>query len=280
MIPFENRPLIIATKHGKESILAPILEKELGVKCFIDPNFDSDLLGTFTGEIERKLDPISTVREKCISAMKANNCDLGVANEGSFGPHPTLFFTHADEEFLIFIDLKNNLEILVREISLDTNFNGKQIKNREELIEFAEGAKFPQHGIILRKSREENQEIYKGIKDQNTLQNVFKNLHSKYGCVYVETDMRAMHNPTRMNVIQQAALKLVDTIKSTCPKCETPGFTISEAKKGLPCNSCGYPTQSTLSYIYSCKKCDHTLEKTYPNQKKNEDPMYCDICNP
>jgi len=277
---FENRPLIIATKHGKELVIAPILEKELGLKCFIDPNFDSDLLGTFTGEIERKLDPISTVREKCIRAMKANNCELGIANEGSFGPHPTLFFTHADEEFLIFIDLKNKLEILVREISLDTNFNSKRIKNHEELTEFAHAVKFPQHAIILRKSKEENQEIYKGINDLNTLNNVFTNLFNKYDCVYAETDMRAMHNPTRMNVIQQATFKLVDTIKSECPKCETPGFAISEAKKGLPCNSCGYPTQSTLSYVYACKKCAHRLEEMHPHQKKNEDPMYCDICNP
>ncbi|WP_341272856.1 DUF6671 family protein [Cecembia calidifontis] len=23
--------------------------------------------------------------------MKANNCDLGIASEGSFGPHPSMF---------------------------------------------------------------------------------------------------------------------------------------------------------------------------------------------
>ena len=85
-------------------MIAPILEKELGVNCFVDETFDTDALGTFTGEVERELDPISTAREKCLRAMKINNCDLGIASEGSFGPHPSMFFVNADDEFLIFID--------------------------------------------------------------------------------------------------------------------------------------------------------------------------------
>ena len=75
---FISRKLIIATKHKKESVIAPILEKELGVRCFTDETFDTDTLGTFTGEIERELDPIATARRKCLLAMELNNCDLGV----------------------------------------------------------------------------------------------------------------------------------------------------------------------------------------------------------
>lgn len=84
---FEGRKLIIATMHQKETVIAPILEKALGVHCFIDQTFDTDLLGTFSGEVERKLDPIATAKEKCLRAMRANNCDLGIASEGSFGAH-------------------------------------------------------------------------------------------------------------------------------------------------------------------------------------------------
>jgi hypothetical protein len=49
---FKNRRLLIATKHEKEKVIA-LLEKN-GVICFVNENFDTDLLGTFTGEIERK----------------------------------------------------------------------------------------------------------------------------------------------------------------------------------------------------------------------------------
>lgn len=61
-------------------------------------------------------------------AMELANCDLAVASEGSFGPHPTIYFVHADDEFLLFIDKKNDLEIIVRELSTVTNFNGSEIK--------------------------------------------------------------------------------------------------------------------------------------------------------
>ena len=277
---FQNRRIIIATKHQKEQVIAPILEKELGVSCFTDETFDTDALGTFTGEVERELDPISTAREKCLRAMKVNNCDLGIASEGSFGPHPTIFFISADDEFIIFIDTKNNLEVIIREVSTSTNFNGRQIQSQNELMTFAKDIDFPKHGLILRKSKDENTEIHKGITDNKTLKKLFEQLYSKYNSAYVETDMRAMYNPTRMNVIEQATHKLVQKIKSTCPQCQMPGFGITDAKKGLKCGLCSSPTNSTLSYIYVCNYCKFIKEEMYPNKKITEDPTYCDYCNP
>lgn len=277
---FQNRKLIIATKHQKEKVIGPILKKELGINYFIDEQFDTDQLGTFSGEIERKLDPISTVREKCLRAMKTNNCDLGVASEGSFGSHPSLHFINADDEFLIFIDTKNNIEIVARELSTETNFNGREIESETELMRFAKDIGFNQHAIILRKSKYEKNEIHKGITCIEDLKRSFEALFSKHNSVYAETDMRAMYNPTRMLVIQKAAEKLVQMIKTTCPHCKTPGFSITEAKKGLICSLCGLPTSSPLSYIYTCQKCKFTKEAFYPNSKNTEDPMYCDYCNP
>lgn len=277
---FQERKLIIATKHKKESVIAPILEKELGVICFVDETFDTDALGTFTGEVERELDPVSTAREKCLRAMKLSNCDLGVASEGSFGPHPSMFFVNADDEILIFIDSKNNIEVIVRELSTSTNFNGKQIQTQKELLEFAKQTDFPKHGLILRKSKDENTDIHKGLIDLEKLKSTFEHLLSKYNSVYAETDMRAMHNPTRMSVIKKATQKLVEKIKSTCPQCQMPGFGITDAKRGLECNLCGSPTNSTLSYVYVCQHCKFTKEEMYPNKKTTEDPTYCDYCNP
>jgi hypothetical protein len=277
---FQNRKIIIATKHQKEQVIAPILEKELGVRCFVDESYDTDILGTFTGEVARELDPISTAREKCLRAMQLNNCDLGIASEGSFGPHPSLFFVNADDEFLIFIDRINNLEIIVRELSTETNFNGKEISTEKELLDFAKLIDFPTHGLILRKSKDDSSEIYKGITEVKYLKTIFELLQSKYNSVYAETDMRALYNPTRMKVIERAAEKLVQKIQSTCPECQMPGFGITAAKKGLECSLCGSPTNSTLSYIFVCQHCKFTKEDLYPNNKKTEDPMYCDYCNP
>lgn len=277
---FRGRNLLIATKHEKEKVIAPILEKELGVKCTISSGFDTDELGTFSGEIERKDDPITTSKNKCQIAMGLSNCDMAIASEGSFGPHPSLFFVPADDEFLLFIDKKNELEIIVREISTETNFNAAEIKSETELKDFANAAQFPSHGLILRKHKEDYSKIKKGITNWETLLNAYRHFSKTDGLAYVETDMRAMYNPTRMKVIKKAAQKLADKINSQCPECKTPGFGITDSKQGLPCELCKFPTRSTLSYIYTCQKCNFQKEIKYPNGKTKEDPMYCDICNP
>ena len=277
---FDKRRLVIATKHQKEKVILPLLEKRMGVSCFIPDDFDSDQFGTFSGEIERNSDPLNTVRSKCLKAMKLADCDLGIASEGSFGPHPALFFIPADDEILMLIDKKNKLEIVVREISTDTNFNSQFIENKIRLREFAEKIKFPSHGLIAKKSQNDFTDIEKGIMTWDRLFNVFDYFSTKYNSFYLETDMRAMYNPTRMKVIEKAAIKLTEKINCLCPKCQAPGFGVTNYKKGLPCETCKFPTNSTLSFIHKCQKCNYKIEQKYPHGKKSEDPMFCDRCNP
>lgn len=277
---FKGRKLLIATKHKKEKVIASQVEKSLNLECFVPEKFDTDTLGTFTGEVERKDDPLSTAKYKCLKALELYNCDLGIASEGSFGPHPSLFFVSANEEILIFIDKQNELEIIARELSTETNFDGKEIQTEDQLISFAERVQFPSHALILCRSKTDKTEIIKGITDWDHLKNAFHQILKRNGSVYVETDMRAMYNPTRMKVIERATQKLINKIRSRCPECNTPGFGVTQAKAGLPCKWCHSPTRSTLSYLYKCQKCAFTKEELYPHESTSEDPMYCDICNP
>ena len=142
-----------------------------------------------------------------------------------------MFFASADDEFLIFIDKKNNLEIIARELSLETNLDGKEIRTLEELMEFAQSAHFPSHGLILRRSLDDSRDMTKGITDMHELRETYEQLISKYTSVYVETDMRAMYNPSRMKVIEAATYTLIEKINSLCPECHMPGFGITDAKK-------------------------------------------------
>ena len=206
---FKGRNLIIATKHQKERVIAPLVERALGVKCIVPESFDTDILGTFTGEVDRKDDPVTTVHKKCMLAMELHGCDLAIASEGSFGPHPHLFFVPADDELLLFMDRQNGVTILERELSTDTNYSGAEIVSQNQLEDFALHAKFPEHGLILRKSKEDISDIAKGIADWSQLSACFNYFMTKHGTAYVETDMRAMFNPTRMRVIEETARKLV-----------------------------------------------------------------------
>lgn len=277
---FQKRKLLIATKHGKEKVIAPLLERELGVICFTDSRLDTDVLGTFTGDVERILDPFSAAREKCRLGAEISGSDLVLASEGSFGPHPSLYFISADQEILLLVDLKNKLEIFVSELSTSTNFSGREIHDEEDLNAFAEQTGFPEHALILRKSKEEAVDIHKGITSPDELASIFGALHLRYGSVYAETDMRAMCNPTRMEIIQKAAEKLLQKIASVCPDCGIPGFGITGAEKGLPCGQCGFSTPSVKAYVYKCQACGCERKEHFPNKKREEEPTFCLRCNP
>lgn len=277
---FEGRKLVVATMHGKEKVIAPLFQSKLGVLCHIPSDFNSDVFGTFSGEIDRIKDPLETAREKCYLAMQLSNCDLAVSSEGSFGPHPFIPFAKCDQELLLFVDRKNNIEISWNEISLRTNYSGAFIRSINELKNFTKEVKFPSHALIIKVNPDTADPIHKGIKNRKELEDLFHQYHQRYNSVYIETDMRAMHNPTRMQVINTATKKLISKIRSNCPKCNYPGFAVVRSVKGLLCEDCKLPTRSALKHIKACLNCGHEKEMMYPYKKQKENPMYCDFCNP
>jgi hypothetical protein len=277
---FKGRKLLIATMHGKERVIAPVFQRLLGAKPTCSAAFDTDKFGTFSGEIERTADALTTVRNKCLEAMEGTNCEMCIASEGSFGAHPQLLFAAANEEILMFIDKKYDLEISVREVSLETNFNSRKISSWDELLTFATAAQFPSHALILQKAQHDFLNLVKGIADEQTLFNAYLKLKDSEGNVYVSTDMRAMYNPSRMKVIAKAATRLAERICAQCPSCGTHGYGLTSSKAGLPCQYCGLPTKSTLVHIHSCVKCGYSEEIKYPLGKLSEEPTYCDFCNP
>ena len=276
---FEGRRILIASQHKKEDVLSPLLTKALGVIPVTCDALDTDQLGTFTGEVERSSDPLATARKKCEIGMELSGTDLAVASEGSFGSHPIIPFVPAGDEIIILVDKKNAIEIAARDITTETNFSGETVDNETALRAFAERALFPSHGLIL-SGGPKKAFLKKGIQAWKDLIEFFDVMKCKQMSIHIETDMRAMYNPTRMKAIGKACKKLIEKIKSTCPNCSCPGFSVFSAHDGLPCSLCGRDTRSTLFHMYRCQKCLHEEIKRYPHNKHEEDPMYCDYCNP
>ncbi len=275
----ENQEIVIATMHQKELVIAPVFEFALNRKCILPTNFDSDQFGTFSGERDRKKSPLETSVDKAKLAMEMTGCEFSIASEGSFGPHPFIPFSPANEEFMVFIDKRNDVQITERLFTTQTNFARKTVRSFKELKEFLPQIGFPSHGVILKVISPEVKYV-KGIQDEQELEyhfNIFKNESTD---IIAETDMRAMYNPTRMTVIGELAQKLVARILTKCPSCEASGFGPSRSETGLPCAWCGGPTESILKNVSSCLKCSHEVEEWYPNEKEKEDPMYCQTCNP
>lgn len=276
---FENRTILIVTKHQKEQIIAPFFSEHFNSNCIVSNHFDTDTLGTFCGEVDRKDDPISTLRKKCILGLKNTNWDIAIASEGSFGSHPIMFMAPFSEEYMMLYDQKNQIEIIAKESTTDTNFDERVVKNIDELLDFAKKTKFPSHGLIL-KTMEGEAIVKKGIVALDELKSSFERLSKTSTTILALTDMRAQFNPTRMEVIKRLAQKLILKIQSTCEQCSYPGFDIEEVKKGLPCEMCNMPTESSLAHIKRCKQCSFEKIIWHPNSKKFEAPMYCNFCNP
>jgi len=281
---FQNRLGVLATMHKKEKVISPILEKELGIKIIVPEGFNSDEFGTFTGDIDRMGNQFEAARHKANGVMESYDKTLAFASEGTFGPHPFSPFIPFNREIVLLVDKENELEISGIATTIETNFSHKIVKNFQEAYDFSLSAGFPEHGMVVKVSEfsKDQTEMIKGIITKEELEKAVKFAleRSINGEIFIETDMRALYNPTRMKNIEDATRDLVKNILNLCPKCSWPGFKLTDSKKGLPCSWCGLPTELTLSYHYNCKKCGYSEEKLYPNGVEQADPGNCQYCNP
>ncbi|WP_228024432.1 DUF6671 family protein [cf. Phormidesmis sp. LEGE 11477] len=97
---------------------------------------------------------------------------------------------------------------------------------------------------------------------------------------HVETDMRALYNPTRMSAIAQATQDLIAKATNPCPSCGYPGFSIAQRFPGLPCRLCGAATLLTHSVLYRCQHCQFQQDRPFPESVQFADPANCFYCNP
>ncbi len=279
---FKNRKLVIATMHQKENVIKPILEKELNVHCFLLKNFNTDKFGTFTKEIKRTWNMLEAARLKINHAMDISWYDLWVSSEWSFWLHSSMPFINSNFELTLLIDRKNNLEIRWHHLSPNTNINGKYVKNINDAVKTAKKWGFPKHWIIVRLKENSKFFIYKNIHTEFDLKKAVNKILSLPFTkrVYIETDMRAHKNPTRMKNIELSIKNLLKNIKSECPKCWSPWFVVTNTKWWIPCWMCWLPTNVPMYEILSCSKCNFNKESKIEKYGDYIDPWQCPNCNP
>lgn len=276
---FKGRKIVVATKHSKEKAMGSLLFS-LGLEYFVPENFDTDAYGTFTREVSRVGNQLEAARKKAIEAMKYTGVDIAIASEGSFGSDPAMPLVSSNLELVLLVDKKYGVEVRGHSRTGDTNFLYEKVSSLEEAIDFAKKVGFPGHGVIVRKN-EKSKEIYKDIVSWQDFENIVTKLLAKPFTkkIFLETDMRAHRNPTRMRNIQLAMEDLMKNITSTCPKCYMFGYVTSEYIPGLPCRLCRQPTDIAKSVLYECIKCGNKEEKNIEGPQFVE-PGQCQYCNP
>lgn len=144
------------------------------------------------------------------------------------------------------IDSDREFHLYLSCLSEKTNYTMQSLDSMEELQKFSAKALFPSHALILRPHNKENKSsIFKGINTIDILETAFKDSmkRSTNGEVWVETDMRANMNPSRMIVIQELAEQLARRLSTLCSKCENPGWGKVQVEKGLECSGCEMQTE-------------------------------------
>ena len=277
---FSKRSASLLTKHGKEKVIGEVLNAE--VDCFVEhaDTYDTDLLGTFTQETARYGSQLDAARKKAAIGMELLKLDLGLANEGAFMNDPYTGAIPWNNELLVLIDQKHQLE-LTGFASGPAQNESSYVTHWEELKKFSDSALFPSHYLVIKPTDEYHPQSRKGIQDLAELKDAFdwaKSLSSK-GIVYVENDLRAFANPTRMENIRKAVIDLANKMNSVCPECNTPGFWITDVKRGLPCKVCGLATDEEIAKIWSCIKCEHEQTEGMKVFRFAE-PSNCKHCNP
>ncbi len=278
-----NRRVSLASCHGKERALARPFRAALGLELVVAQGFDTDSLGSFSGETPRPGDGPTTCRLKAEAGMAATGLSLGLASEGSFGPHPAMPFLPVGQEWMTFIDREQDLVISEQLLARRTNFSHCLVGPDTDLAAWLGQVGFPSHALIVRPHQGQGCGLVrKGLQTAAALQAALAEARhrSADGLALVETDMRAHLNPTRMASIRRLAFRLVRRIARPCPACGSAGWGRVELQLGLPCRWCGQATELVQREVFGCGRCDHRQVLPRRDGLEAADPGHCLACNP
>ncbi|MDX2012369.1 MAG: DUF6671 family protein [Myxococcaceae bacterium] len=267
--PTSGATVALVTKHGKERLLAGLLEPH-GLALVHLGDVDTDQLGTFTRERPRVGTALDAARTKLTWALEhAPQARFALASEGSFGPHPHLPWIAGGHELVLLLDRQTGLELRGDDLTSDTNFGAALVGSLDEALAFAAAHRFPSHALIVG--------AHKAVTDPNHLSRLVTDA-LRSGPVHLETDMRAHLNPLRQASIRRALERCVSALATRCPRCDWPGFVGGAPVPGLPCEACGTPTRLAHHVERSCRHCHHTVE--LPPEMPLAPASRCDSCNP
>jgi hypothetical protein len=269
----------LATKHGKESIFSPALA-EIDIVVSV-AEIDTDQFGTFAGEIERQGSPRETAERKARAGIDALGLSIGLASEGSFGPHPSTPFLLADTEVVVYVDTELGYSVFEVASSISAVPPAKVIVDIADIDELKFTNMFPEQRAIVVTEEPQTKSrtvLAKGIDNVDELRStVAQALAAQSHTVIVEPDLRAHYCPDRRKVIGAAVNRLVQRLRVSCPSCNASGFGPLRTLPGLRCGLCGLPTTSTAFDVMGCSRCGFETEVARAGEA---DPTFCDRCNP
>ncbi len=281
---YHNRRAVLTTMHGKEVVISPAFRKRLGLRVETPTGLDTDALGTFTGEIAR----IGTIRETAIAkarlGMTSMGISIGIASEGSYGPHPHIPFIAGGIELMAAVDDDRGIVVCEHLIDDSPVYDHVITAESGDITSFLNRICFPDHAVIVRPHQNDDSDafIHQGLRTVEALSDAISSAarHSSDNRALVQTDMRAHMNPTRMATVRRLANALSDRLATSCPGCDMPGYGLVDIESGLPCEWCGASSLMILYQVFGCVACDFRERRPRPDGRTHADPSQCPQCNP
>ena len=165
--PYAGRVVALATRHGKEQVIARPLRHGLGASLLHLDAIDTDALGSFCGRVERR----GTAQQACLAkaqrALEVGGTGLAIASEGSFGPHPAVPLLAVGQECMVFLDGERGLTIREELLARRTNFSQHRIAVppapasdlQPELERWLRQVGFPGHAVLVRSLPPEDSQL-------------------------------------------------------------------------------------------------------------------------
>lgn len=279
--PSAGRRICLTTLHGKERALARPFALGLGASLEVSA-CDTNALGTFSGEVERLGDALGTCRRKAMLGLEATGLQLGLASEASFGPHPAVPLLPVGQELLLFVDRERGITVVEQRLEWRTNYAYTLLGPNEDPAPWLRRVGFPSHGVLVRPATADAGPWHKDLTEPARLRDALAACRRSdpQGRVWLETDMRAHRNPTRMRSIRRLGVSLVRRLATPCPACAAPGWGLVHTDPGLPCGWCGGPTALTAIEVWGCEGCGQRERHPRRDGLKQADPGQCPHCNP
>ena len=276
--PYAGMTAVLATKHGKESTIGPVLASVgLSVERVA---IETDHFGTFVGDVPRPGTPDEVVVAKARAGMAATDESLGLASEGSFFGHPDAPFLTVQAEAIALVDDDRGSVVFGRAQHPAAWATAHAVTDRERLLKWCRTIGFPDQHLVVRLdpgSPSSDAEPVTGVDSLQAL-DLAVAAFERRGRVLVEPDLRADRCPLRRPVIAAAAAALAEKLGRRGPRGGVPGFGEVAVSAGRPCEWGHGPTLEVASRTEACAAaCGCVVERVVPG---SADPGSCPRCNP
>jgi hypothetical protein len=266
--------------HAKERAVAPAFRRVLGADVVAVPNLDTDVLGTFSGEVPRPDTLVETALIKAELVFRTMDVDYAISSEGSYGPIDRLPLTASGVEVMAFVDRRRGVRHVETLATHRTNWKLLRFKAGDPSIPTVlKSMGFPEYGVFVICSSNWDHPV-KGLSTEEEVIAAMNREAEKSDdkMAVLVTDMRAHRNPTRMKVVRALSWKLAKRLQRLCPACEAPGFGHIESRRGLPCEACGDPTDWIDFEVDGCPACGHAVARPRKDGRRTASRLSCRSC--